>query len=87
MWFDLFFLLLIVRENATKEKEMVMRCLYMFIYVAAAVAYLLSSVQLIVTPWIVACQVTLSMGILQARIREWAAMSSSRGSSQPRDQI
>ena len=66
---------------------MVMRCLYMFIYVAAAVAYLLSSVQLIVTPWIVACQVTLSMGILQARIREWAAMSSSRGSSQPRDQI
>ena len=87
MWFDLFFLLLIVCENATKEKEMVMRCLYMFIYVAAAVAYLLSSVQLIVTPWIVACQVTLSMGILQARIREWAAMSSSRGSSQPRDQI
>jgi len=66
---------------------MVMRCLYMFIYVAAAVAYLLSSVQLIVTPWIVACQVTLSMRILQARIREWAAMSSSRGSSQRRDQI
>ena len=28
----------------------------------------------------------LSMGILQARILEWAAMPSSRGSSQPRDQ-
>ena len=27
----------------------------------------------------------LSMGILQARILEWAAMPSSRGSSQPRD--
>ena len=26
------------------------------------------------------------MGILQARIREWVAMTSSRGSSQPRDQ-
>ena len=29
---------------------------------------------------------SLSMGILQARILEWAAMPSSRGSSQPRDQ-
>ena len=28
----------------------------------------------------------LSMGILQARILEWVAMPSSRGSSQPRDQ-
>ena len=26
------------------------------------------------------------MGILQARIREWVAMTTSRGSSQPRDQ-
>ena len=30
-------------------------------------------------------QAPLSMGILQARILEWAAMPSSRGSSQPRD--
>ena len=37
------------------------------------------------TPWTVACQASLSMGILQARILEWVAMSSSRGSSQPRD--
>ena len=28
---------------------------------------------------------SLSMGILQARILEWVAMHSSRGSSQPRD--
>ena len=36
-------------------------------------------------PWIVACQVPLSMGIFQARILEWVTMPSSRGSS-PRDQ-
>ena len=29
------------------------------------------------------CQAPLSMGILQARIVEWVAMSSSKGSSQP----
>ena len=38
------------------------------------------------TPWTLAHQVPLSMGILQARILEWVAMPSSRGSSQPRDQ-
>ena len=32
-------------------------------------------------PWTVACQVPLSTGILQARILEWDAMPSSRGSS------
>ena len=36
------------------------------------------------TPWTVACQAPLSMGIFQARILEWVAMPSSRGSSQPR---
>ena len=44
----------------------------------------LSCVQLFVTPWTVACQARLSMGILQVRILEWVAMPSSRGSSQPR---
>ena len=38
-----------------------------------------------VTPWAVACRDPLSMGILQARILEGAAISFSRGSSQPRD--
>ena len=37
------------------------------------------------TPWTVASQAPLSMGILQARILEWIAMPFSRGSSQPRD--
>ena len=45
-----------------------------------------SCVQLFVTPWPVACQAPLSMGILQARILEWVAIPSSMGSSQPRDQ-
>ena len=43
-------------------------------------------VRLCATPWTVALQAPLSMGILQARILEWFAMPSSRGSSQPRGQ-
>ena len=35
----------------------------------------------LVTPWTVAHQVPLSREILQARILEWVAMPSSRGSS------
>ena len=44
-----------------------------------------SHVQLFETKWIVAHQIPLSMGILQARILEWDAISFSRGSSRPRD--
>ena len=43
------------------------------------------SVQLFATPWTVAHQALLSMGIVQTRILEWVAMPSSRDSSQPRD--
>ena len=53
---------------------------------AAAVA---ASLQLCPTLWdlidCIALQAPLSTGILQARILEWVAMASSRGSSQPRD--
>ena len=45
-----------------------------------------SHVWLFVTPWTVAHRASLFMAILQARILEWLAMPSSRGSSQPRDQ-
>ena len=45
----------------------------------------LSCVRLSVTPWTVARQTPLFVGILQARILEWVAMPSSRVSSQPRD--
>ena len=45
----------------------------------------LSRAQLFVTPSTTARQAPVSVGILQARIREWVAMPSSRGSFQPRD--
>ena len=44
----------------------------------------LSHVPLFATPWTIAHQTLLSTEILQARILEWVAMPSSRGSSQPR---
>ena len=44
-----------------------------------------SGVWLFATPWTATRQAPLSLGILQAGILEWVAMSSSRGSSQPRD--
>ena len=44
----------------------------------------LSHVQLFATPWTVAHQALLSMGILQVGILKWVAMSSSRVSSQTR---
>ena len=53
-----------------------------FSYILCAV---LSCVKLFATPWTVARQAPLSMGILQARILEWFAISSSRGSFQPGD--
>ena len=55
-------------------------CMYM------CCVWLLSCVQIFVTPWTVAYQLPPSMGILQARILEWVVMPFSRGSSQPRDQ-
>ena len=45
-----------------------------------------SCARLFATPCTVALQAPLTMGILQARILEWIAMSSSSGPSQPRDQ-
>ena len=39
----------------------------------------------LVAPWTVAHQAPLSMGILQARVLEWIAISFSRGYSRPRD--
>ena len=47
---------------------------------------MLSCLVMFATPWTAACQAPLSMVILQARILEWVAMSSFRGSSQPRVQ-
>ena len=46
-----------------------------------------SCVRLFATPWTVARQAPLSVGFSWARTLEWAAISSSRGSFRPRDQI
>ena len=55
-----------------------------YIIIIRVSAELFSHVQLFATPWTVACQAPLTMGILQARILEWVAISSSRRSSWPR---
>ena len=50
-------------------------------------AYMLSCfshVQLFATPWTVACGSS-AHGIIQGRILEWVAISSSKGSSRPRN--
>ena len=47
----------------------------------APILGVLSHVSLFVTPWTVARQGSSIRGILQARIPEWVAMPSSRGSS------
>ena len=47
---------------------------------------MLSRVWLFVIPWTVACSGSSVHGLFQARIPEWIAISSSRGSSLPRDQ-
>ena len=51
--------------------------------ISACVLSHFSRVRLFVTLWTVALQVLSGHGILQARILEWVAMLSSRGSSQP----
>ena len=65
----------------TRSPVYILRCVSSF---ACSLSHF-SHVQLYVTLWTIALQATLSMGILQARILEWTAMPSSRGSSLPRD--
>ena len=50
----------------------------------ACMLSLFSRVQLFATPWAVACQAPFVHGILQARILECVAITSSRGSFLPR---
>ena len=54
-------------------------------YTGSCLVLMLGHVWLFVNLWTVAHQAPLSMGYFQARIMEWVAMSSSRGSFQPRD--
>ena len=61
------------------------RSFQLTIFIYAVLCLVAQSYQLFLTPWNVAHQTTLSMGLLRAGILEWVAMPSSRGSSQPRD--
>ena len=60
---------------------------FLFFLPYALLCVVVQSHPALCNPWTVARQVPLSMGILQARILEWVAMPSFRGSSQPRDRI
>ena len=55
------------------------------LYVCVCMHMVARSCLIFTTPWTVARQAPLSMGILQARILEWVSMLSSRGFSWPRD--
>ena len=57
---------------------------YFQIFIGVCVC-MLSCVQIFATPWTVVHQAPLVHGTFQARILEWVTVSSSRGSSQPRD--
>ena len=71
------------QRNRTNEVHIYSVCVCVCIYAVCFVAQSVMSNSVI--PWTVAHQAPLSMEILQARILEWVAMPSSRGSSQPRD--
>ena len=62
-----------------EEKEVIT---YMCVYTCVLSHFI--NVRLFATPWTVACQAPLSMGILQARILEQIVLPSSRGSFRPR---
>ena len=72
--------------NWTELHIALMKTSLVYLTVCACVLSCLSCVWLYATPWTVASQAPLSMGILQARILEWVAVPSSSGPSQCRDQ-
>ena len=76
----------IIMTNSYSVSSICQACVAQYLYQhMLCYAYSLSYNWLFATPWTVACQAPLSMGILQARILEWVAMPYARGSFQPRD--
>ena len=61
-----------------KNRNRIYSCMYVYM-----LCLILSHVWLFVTPWTVAHQALLSLGVLQARILEWVAVPFSRRSSHP----
>ena len=75
----------LMQTRVTFQKRTVGLNIFVMCSHCACMLSCFSRVQIFATPWTVACQAPLSMGILQARILEWVAMPSSRGPSLPRD--
>jgi len=75
---------LIIREMQSKTQWSIIS---QWSECVCCVLVMLSHVQLLATPWIVAHQAPLSMGISQVGILEWVAISFYRGYSWPRDRI
>ena len=76
------------RKGKKEGRDKVMLLFQIHIYNCCCCCFIAKSgPALFVTPWSVARQALLSMGFPQPRILEWVAISFSRGSSQPRDQI
>ena len=61
-------------------------CVCVCVCVCTVLCLVTQSCLTICEPWTVACQAPLSIAILQARILDWVAMPSSRGSFQSRNQ-
>ena len=78
---------ILVKEGYTSHTLYLEACLFNELdFIQCCAAFSHSVVSNSGTPWTVALQTPLSMGlILQARILDWVAMPFSRGSSQPRD--
>ena len=74
-----------VHEATKSQKQTCQCCRDCWVVICAALRLIAQKRLALVVPWAVDHLVPLSMGILQARILEWIAISYSRGSSQPRD--
>ena len=96
--FLLLIILLTVSSGSTSfcssplfKKNILYNIYYIYIYYIHThthtyIVLVFSHVWLFESPWAIAHQAPLSMGVLQARILEWVTMPWSRASSQPRDQ-
>ena len=78
-----------IQSNNIYEIISVLVCVYVCLYTnyMCVLCLVAQSCPTLATPWTVALQALLSMGILQARRLEWVAMPFSRPSPRPRDGI
>ena len=88
--FFLFFLFQYEKQQQQQHRNLCHRIKEMIDQINACVininpSEVSQSVRLFATPWTVAHQAPQSVEIFQASVLEWVAISSSRGSSQPRD--